>query len=160
VPTLAINDVTVAEGNSGTTPATFTVSLSAVSAQTVTVNYNTSPSPFGNDYVATAGVLTFAPGTTTQTISVQVVGDTLVEPNETFNVILSSPVGANFSDSSGLGTIVNDDGGPSLTISDPSNSEGSSGPRQLIFTVTLSPANDAQTVTVDYATADGTATVA
>ncbi|MCU0116599.1 hypothetical protein N8H09_17700 [Curtobacterium flaccumfaciens] len=68
VPSLSINDIGVNEGNSGTTTANFTVSLSAASGQTVSVNYATADgtATAGSDYVARSGTLTFAPGTTAQ----------------------------------------------------------------------------------------------
>ena len=85
-PSLSISDVTVTEGDGGTVDAVFTVTLSAASGQTVTVDYATADqtalSP--GDYTATSGTLTFTPGQTTQQITVAVQGDTLDEPNETF----------------------------------------------------------------------------
>ena len=83
LPTLSINNVSNNEGNSGTTPFNFTVTLSAPSASTVTVNYATAngTATAGSDYVATSGMLTFAPGITTQPITVLVNGDTVVEPD-------------------------------------------------------------------------------
>jgi len=100
------------EGNSGTTPFVFTVTLSAASASTVTVNYATADgtATAGSDYLATSGTLTFNPGVTTQPITVSVIGDTTVEPNETFFVNLSSPSNATIATGQGTGTIVNDDG--------------------------------------------------
>ena len=85
--------MTVTEGNSGTANATFTVSLSAASGQTVTVNYATADGTAvaPGDYTAGSGTLTFTPGVTTQTITVPVNGDTLGEANETFFVNLSGP---------------------------------------------------------------------
>src|SRR5262249_26689234 len=76
--TLSVNDVSVVEGNSGTTPATFTVSLSAASSHSVTVGYYTSGGtpPAGSDYTSVNGTLTFNPGQTTATVTVPVVGDT------------------------------------------------------------------------------------
>ena len=62
-----------------------------------------------DDYVATAGTLTFPANSTTQTISVAVRGDTAVEPTETFTVVLGSASGANVADSEGTATIRNDD---------------------------------------------------
>ena len=81
LPTLSINDVTVTEGNSGTSNATFTVSLSAASAQSVTVNYATAngTAASGSDYQARSGVLTFSAGTTSRTLAVAIVGNTLFE---------------------------------------------------------------------------------
>ena len=67
------------EGNSGTVTATFTVSLSAASGQTVTVEFGTANGTAiaPADYAAASGTLTFAPGATTQTIGVIVSGDAL-----------------------------------------------------------------------------------
>jgi hypothetical protein len=112
VPALSINDVAVAEGNSGTTTLGFTVSLSEASSQTVTVGYATTDgtaTTTDGDYVAASGTLTFAPGVTTQPVNVTVNGDTKYEANETFVVDLSGPVNATILDSQGTGTITNDD---------------------------------------------------
>jgi hypothetical protein len=112
-PSLSINDVSVPEGNSGTTSATFTVTLNPASDTTVTVNYATAngTAVAPGDYTATSGTLTFLPGETTKTIPVSVNGDTQLEPNETFFVNLSDAVNANIADGQGVGTIVNDDTG-------------------------------------------------
>jgi CSLREA domain-containing protein len=114
LPTLSINNVSQNEGNSGTTPFVFTVTLSAASASTVTVNYATADgtATAPSDYAATSGTLTFAPGVTTQTITVNVVGDTTPEPNETFTVNLSTPANATIAAGTGTGTIVDDDAAP------------------------------------------------
>ena len=162
LPTLAINDVTLAEGNSGTTAFNFTVTLSAASATAVTVNYATSnaTATAGSDYVATSGTLTFAPGVVTQTVTVTVNGDTTVEPDETFLVTLSAPVNATIAAAQGTGTIINDDAVavlPTLSINNVSQNEGNSGVTPFVFTVTLSAAS-ASPVTVNYATIDGSAT--
>lgn len=111
-PTLSIGDATVnPEGNSGTTNATFTVTLSSASLSVVTVNYATSDgtATAPGDYTAASGTLTFSPGDTSKTVTVTVVGDTVPEPNETFTIALSSPAGATIADGSGLGTIIDDD---------------------------------------------------
>lgn len=110
-PALSINDVTLVEGNSGTTNAVFTVSLSASSPQTVTVNYATANGTATQpaDYSNTSGSLTFAPSTTTQTITVPVIGETVPEADETFFINLSGAVNATITDGQGLGTITNDD---------------------------------------------------
>jgi hypothetical protein len=159
VPGLSINDVAVAEGNSGTVNAVFTVTLSAASGQAVTVNFATvnGTATAGSDYVAKSDVLTFNPGETSKNIIVVVNGDTANEPNETFFVNLSNPSNASISVNQGLGTINNDEGMPSLSINDVVVAEGNSGTVNAVFTVTLSAAS-AQTVTVNFATADGTAT--
>jgi hypothetical protein len=111
LPSLSINDVTVAEGNSGTTNAVFNVTLSAASGQTVQVNYATADGTATQpaDYTNTSGTLTFTAGTTSQTITVPVIGETIPEANETFFVNLSGATNSTISDNQGLGTITNDD---------------------------------------------------
>jgi|SRR6185369_7184748 hypothetical protein len=110
-PTISINDVSVSEGNSGTTTAGFIVSLSNASSQTVTVNYATADNTAhaGTDYVNASGTLTFTPGQTSQNISIGINGDVLNEETVSFNVNLTSPTNATISDSQGVGTIVDDD---------------------------------------------------
>jgi hypothetical protein len=158
LPTLAIADAGVTEGNSGTTNATFTVTLSSASAGTVTVDYATADGTAlaGSDYTASSGTLTFPPGTTTQTIQVPVLGDVLFEPDQAFTVNLASPTLAVVADGSATGTIVNDEGTPAISISDVSLAEGNGGATSFSFALTMSPASEAP-VTVSYATADGTA---
>ncbi len=92
-PRISISDASAPEGNSGSTPFTFTVSLSAAYDQAVTVNYATADSTATtahNDYVATSGTLTFAPGETSKTITVQVIGNITPEQSKTFFVNLSA----------------------------------------------------------------------
>ncbi|HEX5702834.1 MAG TPA: Calx-beta domain-containing protein [Pyrinomonadaceae bacterium] len=161
-PEITINDVTVTEGNVGTVNATFTVSLSSASAQTVTVNFVTADGTAtlaGNDYQTNSGMLTFNPGDLTQTITVLVNGDTLDEASENFFVNLSGATNAVLLDSQGQGTISDNDPAPSLSINDLSIAEGDSGTTAFTFTVTLSTASG-QTVTVNFATADNTASSA
>jgi hypothetical protein len=113
----------------------------------------------GNDYLSASGALAFAPGQTANTITVVVPGDSLKEANETFFVNLSNPVNATVTKGQGVGTILNDDALPKLSIKDVSVVEGNGGTTAAVFTVTLTPASS-QLVTVDYTTADGTATAA
>jgi len=116
LPTLSVSDVTVTEGNSSITPATFTISLSNASASTVTVDIATSDgtaTTADNDYLdGGIFVLTFAPGDTTESFIPPVNGDTNPESDETFNVTLSNPVNASILDDTGVGTILDDDGAP------------------------------------------------
>jgi hypothetical protein len=113
-PSLSINDVTVAEGDSGTTNATFTVSLSAASGRQVTVAFATADgtAQAPSDYTSTSGTLTFAPGETTKSVVVPVEGDTLDETNEQFFVNLSSATNATIGEAQGVGTITDDDDSP------------------------------------------------
>jgi hypothetical protein len=109
--TLSIDSVSVTEGNAGTVNAVFTVTLSSPVSQPVTVKYSTADGTAlaGIDYTSTSGTLTFAPQTTTQSITVPVLGDLLDEPNETFSVALSEPVNATIATGTGTGTINDDD---------------------------------------------------
>jgi hypothetical protein len=161
LPALSINDMSSTEGNSGTKGFAFTVSLSTASSSTVTVSYGTADgtATAGSDYVAQSGTLSFTAGQTSKTITITINGDTTVEPNETFVVNLSSPSGATIAGGQGQGTITNDDTPPlpTLSINDVSDTEGNSGGKSLAFVVTLSAASSSA-VTVNYATADGTAT--
>lgn len=108
---LSINDVSVTEGDSGSKNATFTVSLSAASTESISVDYGTGngTATAGSDYTAESGTLTFAAGETSKTISVAVTGDTTVESDETFNVNLSNASNATIGDGQGVGTILNND---------------------------------------------------
>ena len=157
VPTLSIGDATVTEGNAGTFAATFTVTLSAASGRQVTVDFasagGTATSP--SDFAAVAGTLTFAEGDVSKTVSVVVNGDTVVEPDETFNVNLAAPTNATLADGIGLGTILNDDVA-SVSISDASVTEGNVGTVNAVFTVTRSAGVGASSVA--FATGGGTAT--
>src|SRR5262245_506638 len=113
LPTLSINDVTLPEGNVGTTNAVFTVSLSAAPTSPVTVDFSTadgSATVVDNDYISASSVLTFPSGSTTpRTISIAVVGDTRTEGIENFFVNLSNPSGATIADGQGVGSITDDD---------------------------------------------------
>ncbi|MDJ0662712.1 MAG: Calx-beta domain-containing protein, partial [Crocosphaera sp.] len=111
LPTLAINDVVITEGNSGTTNAVFTVTRSGSATQPITVRYATSggTATSGSDFTTTTGTLTFAINETTKTILVPILGDTTVEANETFSVKLSNATNATIADAQGEGTITNDD---------------------------------------------------
>lgn len=161
-PTISIDDVTATEGNVGTKSFVFTVTLSAPApASGVTVDYVTSDvtTTVTSDYAAKFGTLTFAVGETTQTISVTVYGDTTSEADETFRITLSNGINATVLDAIGVGTIQNDDGLPVVSIAAAGHAEGNAGTSNLDFTVTLSFASGSD-VTVNYKTADGSATVA
>lgn len=111
-PTISIGDVTVNEGDPGVfSLAQFRISLSAASDKTVSVTATTqSGTATGNtDFVAGSLVLDFAPGQTSQLLTVFVVGDTDVEGTEQFFLNLSSPVNATIADGQGVGTIIDDD---------------------------------------------------
>jgi hypothetical protein len=118
LPSLAISDVTRAEGNSGQTTFTFTVSLdSPAPAGGVTFDIATSDvtaADADNDYEPNSVVgATINEGASAYQFDVEVNGDTSKEVNETFNVNVTSVTGANVSDGQATGIILNDDGAPS-----------------------------------------------
>ena len=157
-PDLSIDDASVAEGDAGTVDAVFTVTLSATSGQTVTVEHATANGTAvdPDDYTAiSTNTLTFAPGETTHFITVTVAGDLLDEDDETFYVNLANAVNATIADGQGAGTIFDNDTA-SLSIADASVTEGNFISTDAVFTVTLSLTSTKQ-VTIEYATADGTA---
>lgn len=159
VARLSINNVTRVEGNSGTQNFVFTVTSSNPSASTVTVTYATAngSAVAPGDYTAIAPtVLTFSPGQVSKPVTVAVVGNTTMEPNETFVVNLSVPSGATIADGQGVGLILNDEG-PLLRITNVSKAEGNAGTSAFTFAVTLSPASTG-TVRVNYATGNSSAT--
>ncbi len=155
-------DVTVAEGNSGTTNAVFSVTLGSATNTDVTVVVSTAdgtatsagaPGSLGNDYEDLLTTLTFAPGQTSKQVTVSVNGDFAFEGNENFLVNLSAAVNAVVLDAQAQATITNDDAQPTLTISSPTVLESAG---HAVFNVLLqSPST--QTVTVQFATAPGSA---
>lgn len=161
LPNLAINDVTANEGNSGITNFTFTASLSAPAGPggvTFDIATANGTSTAGVDYVANALTGQIIPaGSSTYTFTVLANGDTLNEASETFFVNITNVVNAVVVDGQGIGTIVNDDPLPSLSINDVTVTEGNAGTINANFTVSLSAASG-QSVAMNYATADGTAT--
>ena len=115
---VTIDDVTLAEADAGNTNFVFTVTLDVSDPDDdIVIDYTTNDGTASDasDFTANSGTLTFAAGTATltQTITVQVSGDTTVEGNETFTVDLSLNAGntgsATITDTQGLGTINNDD---------------------------------------------------
>lgn len=132
-PRLSIGDARAAEGNGEMAHFMFMVELDTVSTAAVTVGFATSSgtATAGVDYAATSGTLVFAPGVQSQMVHVEILGDTVHEPDETITVTLSNPSGASIAAASALGTIVDDDGSPALTpglsVSDASAPESRSG---------------------------------
>ena len=110
-PTISINDVTITEGNAGTKAATFTLTLSGPSVEAIAVRAISSPgtATASSDYNSVNVVVIFQPGTVTRTFDVGIIGDTNLEPNETFTVNLSDNFGATIADGEGVGTILDDD---------------------------------------------------
>ena len=156
-PLVSVSDATVTEGNTGSANATFTLTLSHPSDVDVTVHYATAnlTATAGGDYTAASGTVTIPAGQTSRTFTVAVAGDRIVEPSETFAINLSAPTTGSIRDGQGIGTILDNE--PRVTINNVTKSEGNGKTTAFSFTVSLSNAYD-QAVTVNYATAGGTAT--
>jgi len=174
-PTMSVGDLSVVEGDSGTRSLTFPVTLSQAATVPVTAAYavsggnatgGTKPGS-GVDYRTTSGTVTFTPGSTGESpivkyVSVPVYGDTANEGNETFTVTLSGVSGGAFvaGDTTGTGTIINDDPGSGLGVGvgDGSVVEGSSGSRVVRIPVTVSAPPGGVSVSVPYTIAGVDAT--
>jgi serine/threonine-protein kinase len=154
LPTISIADSRTNEGNSGSKPLSFKVSLSKASTSAVGFKIWTSNglATAGSDYASASAVLSIPPGSTSANFAVTLYGDTVVEPNENFVVNLSNVTGATVADGLAQGVLVNDDGLPMLSIADASISEGPLGSKNLNFTVRLSAAS---TSAVGYSIATG-----
>jgi chitinase len=158
---ISISDASLGEPASGRTPSMrFDISIPAPASSAVTVRWSTEDetATAGEDYTARVNRSARIPaGQTTVTVAVPLVGDGVDEADETFRVVLSSPVGAPLADPVGVGTIVDDDPPPALSVEDAAIDEGARGSQPLAFTVRLSqPAT--RRVRVDWSTSDGTAT--
>ena len=109
---VTINDVQITEGDSGSKNMVFTLSTSGNPAKSGGLSWNTvdGTATAGDDYTAASGTITGITTSTSPTITIQIIGDTIVEPNETFTVKLHTPTGkVKIDDDEGIGTIENDD---------------------------------------------------
>jgi hypothetical protein len=108
---VSVADVSVAEGNSGTSSAIFSVKLNFARTTPVTVDYETvnGSASADSDYVGTSGTLTFAPGETEKQVLVTINGDTEAEGDERFSLRLSNAANTAIVRGTALGIIVNDD---------------------------------------------------
>jgi hypothetical protein len=164
LPCLSLNDVTVTEPDTGTTDATFTVTLSAPSDQTVSVNYfvlpvvlSTIAATKGVDFENVSGTVTFAPGETTKTINVPIKGDLIDEFDQPFSLALTTPLNAAISDGRGLGTILDNDAPPSISVNDVTVVEGTQVQSTATFTLSLNGPSE-KVISVQVGHEDGTAT--
>jgi large repetitive protein len=181
LPAVSVNDVTVTEGNAGTTVMTFTVSLSSPATNSIDLRYSTTNgTAIGGGLGCTPGVgscdyesipantvlPTFLTGETSKTISVLIKGDLMYEGNQTFNLVVSlAPLetDATIADGTGVGTIVDNDPIPTLTINDPAAVQepnvtvNSNSTIPITFTITLTGAHE-QASSVLWSAASGTAT--
>lgn len=121
-PILVIDDPSITEGDTGLSNLVFTVTLSSVSDQVVTVCYHTNPGTALNivDYTSTSWTLVFEPGETVKTVEIPIVGDDIDEIDEQFEVLLSQPYNATIdaANDTGTGSIIDDDVAPSVSVAD------------------------------------------
>ncbi len=167
VPLIKAGIGLVTEGDSGSVTLDMPVTLSTASATPVTVQYATLDlvgsglAAAGTDFLATSGSLTFAPGETSKSVPVTVVGDRTDEPpllyGEWLALALSNPTGAAIDTTVifglGIGVIIDDDPPPTLKPGGAAVIEGDVGNVTVKVPVTLSNPS-ATTITVDYTTLD------
>jgi subtilisin family serine protease/subtilisin-like proprotein convertase family protein len=167
-PTLAIaaTNANQTEGNSGSKAFTFTVTRAVNTTGANNVNWAVTGSGTSaanaTDFVGgvlPSGTVSFAAGETSKVITVNVQGDTTVEPNENFTVTLSNPTnGATITTATAIGTIQNDDGGTSVTLASNYSGVSEDGVANLIYTFTRSGPTTS-TLAVNFSVA-GTANAA
>jgi Calx-beta domain-containing protein len=155
-PSLSVADASAQEGDTGSSPAGFVVTLSAPSGRTVTVDYATADGTAAApaDYTAKTGTLTFNPGQLSKIVPVSVIGDSVDEADESFSLNLSGAVNAGIASGSATGLIVDDDGQPSVSVNDVVTADEKG---KATFKVTLSNSSG-RAVSVQATAAGGTAT--
>jgi len=163
VSTLNITDTNVEEGDSGTTVMTFSVALSTTNKLNVSFDYMTQDNSAiaellrakeGIDYQGTSGDMTIVAGDTVATIDVTIEGDEVDEGvEERFSLFVSDVGNAMDGDLSAIGTILDDDGAPTISVSDVSVNEGD---ETATVTVLMSGASNEE-VALQYATSNDTA---
>ena len=161
---ISVADADAPEGTTTTSSLYFTISLDRAVSGPVTVRYTTvaGTATEGIDYDAASGTVTFAAGETQQTVVVTTRADETIEADEMLGFLISGATAtgreAVIDVPQAAGLITNDDGA-NVSINNASVIEGNAGTRVLVFTVRLPRAADVP-VTVNYATADWTATAA
>ncbi len=143
--TIGATSANVAEGNSGSTPFTFTVTRSGVVAVTGSVKYavtGSAPNPaIASDFqgsVLPSGTVTFVANETSKVITVNVLGDAVGEQSEGFIVSLNTPISGTITTVSAVGNILNDDAVLSIAATSANKAEGNVGNTPFTFTVTRS----------------------
>ena len=137
-PVWIVSDASVVETDAGLTNMVFDLSISEASLMFVSVAFQTvdATATNGLDYIGTNGIVTLFPGVTNQTVSVAVIGDAILEPNETFFLQLTNATASSALDAEGIGTIVDDE--PRIQVEMLSVAEGNAGLHDVILNVTLS----------------------
>ncbi|HEX5218841.1 MAG TPA: Calx-beta domain-containing protein, partial [Verrucomicrobiae bacterium] len=158
LPAIFADDAAILEGDAGTTNLIFNVRLATPPFTNASIRFATANQTAlaGQDYFSTNGVLTFAPGVTTQSFAVRIIGDLLNETNKTFAVNLSNPTNLTIIKGQAIGTIVNEDPYPYISISDATIAKPNSGTTNIIFNVSLSSPSG-RAVSVTYFTSEASA---
>ena len=138
-PAVSVADLSIPEGDTGTTNASLTVALSAPSGKPIWVDYSTADGSADSfDYAGISGTVLLAPGETSRTVDVAVSGDRTYEPDETFTFALQNPVNATLGSTPAAVTIQNDDAIPQISIDDQTVPEGDSSTTNATLTISLS----------------------
>lgn len=180
-PSLGITDQTVFEGNAGTMPVVFQVSLNTTSDSPVVMFWQTQDltasggSSCGNgvDYLSAENEeLLFSPGQSEGRVTILVCGDTVIEDTEQFELRINGVQNGVPERQAAIATIIDDDDVPALRIADVSVTEPGQGTTtDAVFVPTLSKNSDFETrfnyttepvnavPGVDYVPISGTATI-
>jgi Calx-beta domain len=160
-PSVSVSDASVSEGTGGTVTAVFTITQDKRGRSRISFATHNDTATSPADYVARSGFVRFAGNKLTKNVAVTVIGDALDEDDETLFLEITDAVGATIADGEGVGTIVDDDAPPVVSIdATTSVPEGQTGDTPFAsIHVTLS-AESGRAVAVHWATADGTATSA
>ncbi|MGX6602991.1 Calx-beta domain-containing protein [Micromonosporaceae bacterium Da 78-11] len=161
-PTVSLLPISrkVIEGSGGRKAATFTVKLDRASGTKINVGYSATEDAAleGQDFIATSGKVTFNPGETQKTFTVDIIGDTMFEGDETFKLALSSSTAI----VTGLDdvdiSITDDDKAPSLTFASTTMKEGNEGSVVQIPVKLSGPLGVASTYDVEVVVGTATAT--
>ncbi|PKO15832.1 MAG: hypothetical protein CVU39_09930 [Chloroflexi bacterium HGW-Chloroflexi-10] len=158
LPAVSVSDISVTEGNTGTSNATFTITLGYRISSDTQVDYQTNIGSAGNtDFDDQSGILTIPTETLSKTVSIPIYSDLIDEIDEEFYLQLSDPVNAYLGDASGTCIIVDDDAPPVISVVAGEVIEGNIGTTDLIYTITLS-AQSEKNIQFTLTTQDGTAT--
>lgn len=158
-PFLSAQRVEIFEGDSGSRELTVHVTLGSPATNAVGIDYATRDvtALAGSDYVSVSGSLSFEIGETVKSFVVPVNGDTVIEADEMFEVVLSNLTGnAILFEEVSEAWIQTDDPFAMVSIADVALFEGDSGTSEMVFTVSIDSAT-ADPVTFDYASADASA---
>lgn len=156
---VSINDIVIAESNSGAKEAVFTVSIGgAIHVSEIQVSYYTldGTATAGSDYLPRSGMISFPVGVSSRNVTVPIVNDLFNESTETFTVNLASPFNAELAKTPGVATVTDDDPIPALYVNDVHVTTTEAGLLTAVFTVALDRPSG-QNVAVNFATVDNTA---